>query len=184
MNLIKKISANRNAVCVFLVLLTLGIVSRLLTHYSIHPANFSVVGALALFGGFYFKKGWGVAMPVAIMLITDVIFGFYQPGIMAAVYLCLIFNALLGSFIKNKIMGRSVFFSLFGSVVFFLVTNFAVWSLGGWYEHSMNGLVNCYTMALPFFRNSLIGDLFYALILFGAYEFAANYVAEKKLETV
>jgi hypothetical protein len=75
--------------------------------------------------------------------------------------------------------------SLISSLAFFLITNFAVWAFFSWYPHTFAGLVSCFTLALPFFRNTLLGDLVYSGIFFGAYELmlflAAKRVTAKEL---
>jgi hypothetical protein len=72
--------------------------------------------------------------------------------------------------------------TIVSSVVFFLVTNFGVWTSDMFYEMNFNGLIQCYTMALPFFRNSLAGDLFYAAAMFGLYEFASRFIKQDSLQ--
>ena len=162
----------KSNIIIFLVLVVLGIISRLLPH----PANFAPVGAIALFGGFYFKDKWKVLAPLAILFISDAVLGFYDYKLMFTVYFCIFLNSVIGSYIKNnKIMLKAVSFSFLGSVVFFIVTNFAVWEFTNWYSQTIAGLINCYIMALPFFLNSILGDLFYTFTIFGAYELAKNF---------
>jgi len=62
--------------------------------------------------------------------------------------------------------------SILSSTLFFLITNYAVWQWGTMYSHNWHGLAQCFTLALPFFRNTLVGDIGYTAMLFGAYEFA------------
>lgn len=57
-----------------------------------------------------------------------------------------------------------------GAIIFFLLTNAAVWAFGTMYPHTLSGLMESYTMAIPFFRNSLLGDIFFIGILVGGYE--------------
>src|SRR3989338_480383 len=61
--------------------------------------------------------------------------------------------------------------SLLGSILFFLITNWAVWAFGELYTKDLGGLLMSYTMGLPFFRNTLLGDLFYVAVFFGIAEF-------------
>ncbi|MFA4818191.1 MAG: DUF6580 family putative transport protein, partial [Parcubacteria group bacterium] len=65
------------------------------------------------------------------------------------------------------------------SITFFLVTNFAVWAFFDWYPHTWAGLITNFTLALPFFRNTLLGDVFYTGVLFGAYELALYLAARR-----
>lgn len=154
-----------------------------------HPPGFAPVCALALFGAATLTPRWlGVALPLAAMLLSDVLIqvgthfgllggwlaggtGFYHW--MVIVYLAVAAVAGVGLLLR----GRGWVFvpagALVGSVVYFLVTNFAVWLecvVGGplaMYPPTWDGLVECYAMALPFYRASLAGDLFYCGVLFG-----------------
>jgi hypothetical protein len=65
--------------------------------------------------------------------------------------------------------------TLLSSVLFFLITNFGVWAVSGMYVKNLLGLQQCLVMALPFFRNTLIGDLFYSGMFFGGYEILLKY---------
>jgi hypothetical protein len=58
--------------------------------------------------------------------------------------------------------------SLTGSIVFFVITNFAVWLGSGYYPQTLSGLLTSYTLAIPFFHYTLLGDLFFNAVLFGA----------------
>lgn len=181
MNLREKILNNKRSIAVFAILVALGIVGRLLPH----PANFSPVGAIALFGGFYFRKHWRILVPMIIMFISDSVVGFYDLKIMFAVYLCLFVNSVLGTYIKKKrIMIQAASFSFLGAILFFIVTNFSVWFFASWYPHTLVGLINCYFLAIPFFFNSLLGDVFFSVLLFGVYALASNVVREDGLQTV
>lgn len=163
---------NKNNLIMLLVLVAWGIISRLIPH----PANFTAVGAVLLFSGFYFKKEWKIIAPLAVMFISDGILGFYNLKLMFTVYFCFFLYFVLGSYLKqNKLALRATGFSLLGSILFFAITNLAVWAFTPWYPHSAAGLLNCYIMALPFFFNSLAGDIFYTSVIFGAYTLAINY---------
>jgi hypothetical protein len=173
--IINFIITNQNQIFLTIALILFGIVSRILSHTVNFMPNFSPVAAIALFSGFYFKGKWQIIMPLLIMLTSDSFIGFYSLGIMLAVYICIILNAFLGRLInKEKIGNRLLPIALLGSSIFYLVTNFAVWSLSSWYPHTIAGLLNCYYLALPFFRNTLLGDVFYSGVLFGAYAVVHN----------
>ena len=95
----------------------------------------------------------------------------YAWPLMLTVYGAYILIGLMGTLIKkHKSLETVVAGSLVASVIFFLATNLAVWQFSPWYAKSLSGLIQCYTLALPFFRNTLMGDLFYVSVLFGAYE--------------
>lgn len=150
-----------------LTLITLGIVARLLPH----PANFAPIGAVALFGGMYLTKRYALILPLIAMFVSDIFIGFYTWQIMASVYVSFALAGLIGLWIrKNKKLSTIIGGTVLGSILFFLITNFAVWAFGVMYAHNFSGLVQSYIMAIPFFRNSLLGDLFYAGLLVGSYE--------------
>lgn len=136
--------------------------------------NVAPIGAVALFSGVYFKKRWAYAVPIVAMLISDPIIGYYDVRVMATVYGSFILAVLIGRVVQKKKNALSVMLgSLSGSVLFYLTTNFAVWAISTWYPRSLGGLILSYTMGLPFFRNTLLSDLFFSAALFGAYEFVA-----------
>lgn len=159
-----------------LLLLIIGIFYRFVPH----PPNFSPLAAIALFGGFYFSKMRFALIPVAILFLTDIFLGFYQLGIMFSVYFSFILIAFIGIQIRKKTTLLTIIGgSLTGSILFFLLTNFSVWAFGNWYVHDFSGLTRCFTLALPFFRNTLLGDLFFCSVFFGIYEASRLYVAKK-----
>jgi len=159
---------NEKLFAVLLVILTVvSVVLRLLPHMP----NFAPIGALALFTGLYTtRKSW-LFIPLVIMFISDIFIGFYDWKIMLVVYLSFLAYAVIGRIIKNNKSVFTVIGGTFaGALLFYLVTNFAVWAFSGMYPHTLQGLTLCYEMALLFFRNSLVGDLFYAGAFIGAYE--------------
>jgi hypothetical protein len=132
-----------------------------------HPPNFAPVTALALFSGVYFtNRVLGLVVPIIAMLISDYFLGFYS--ISMWVYISFIFVTLYGMYSK-QIKFKNI---LFSSVIFFIVSNFGVWLIG--YPKSLEGLVLCYSMALPFFGYSLLGDFFYSLILKHSFGYVKN----------
>ena len=138
-----------------------------------HPANFTPIAAIALFSGVYMSKRASLLAPVIAMMVSDIFLGmhnlvFFTWGSMALV-------GVIGWWVKEqKGVSRIIVGSLTGSTLFFFVTNGAVWAFGqGWmYPHTFAGLVQAYVAGLPFFRNTLAGDLFYAAAFFGIAELA------------
>ena len=144
-------------------LVLLAALARLLPH----PPNFTPVGALALFGGATFAdRRLGFAIPLAAMLLADAALGFHSG--MPVVYAA--FAAIVGIGLllrRARTPLRLAGASLAASVLFFVVTNFAVWAMGSLYPKTPAGLLACYAAALPFFRNTLAGDAFFTAALFG-----------------
>lgn len=149
-----------------LLLIVVAAFSRLIPH----PANFTAVAAIALFGGVYLDRKIAFVVPVVAMLISDYFIGFY--GGMFWVYGSFALIGLIGLWLKNHktplaILGGS----LAGSIIFFVVTNFGEWTMPtSIYPHTWSGLVECFVMAIPFFRNTVSGDLVFVAVMFGAYE--------------
>ena len=144
----------------------LGVISRLAPH----APNMTAVGALSVFVGAKYGMKKGLIVLLTTMLIADSIKGLHS--VMWATYGALIIGAFIGKyFIANKKVGWIIGGTLLSSIVFFVVTNFAVWLAPNYmYEKTVSGLIACYGMAIPFFRNSLVGDLMYSGIFFGGFE--------------
>ena len=161
-----------------LVFTLIGVSVRLLPH----PPNFTPVAAIALFGGFYFRnKKIAFVLLIMIMLISDIFIGYYQVGLMAVVYGSFLLCVILGSWLKKHKRWHTILgSSLLAALIFFLLTNFAVWLLTPWYAKNIFGIFQCYLMALPFFRNTLFGNMFYVSCFFGLYELA-GFLVRKKL---
>ncbi len=157
----------KNTLILTALLIALGIAGRLLPH----PANFTPVAAIALFGAFYLPKRWAVVLPLLAILLSDIFIGFYNPKMMIAVYGSFAITGAIGLYFREKKSFATVAAStLLGSIIFFLVTNAAVWAFGTMYTKDLAGLLNSYTMAIPFFRNSLLGNVFFVSLLFGSME--------------
>jgi hypothetical protein len=135
-----------------------------------HPPNFVPIAAMALFGGAYFsKKSFAFAVPLIAMFLTDAIIGFYSYAWI--VYLSFALIVVLGILMLKKVSIKNlVFASVTASVSFFVITNFGVWALGTLYPKTPAGLMESYVAAIPFFQNSLLGDLFFVGVMFGVYE--------------
>jgi hypothetical protein len=132
--------------------------------------NTTPVTAIILFASVYLGGRYSFGALFAIMLAADMFLGFYQWQMMVAVYGSLGIAALIGFMMRKNVTASRVLFAALGSsVVFFIITNWAVWQFGTMYAHSLAGLLESYTMALPFFRNSLIGDVLYTAMLFGSW---------------
>ena len=160
---------NNKKLLIPLLLIILGFGARLLPH----AANFTPIFAIAMFGALYLPKKYALIVPLAAMLVSDIFIGFYSWQIMLAVYSSFAFMGIIGLLVrKNKKFHTVLGGTLLGSILFFLITNTAVWAFGTMYIHNFAGLMQSYTMAIPFFKNSLLGNLFYVGILVGGFEFA------------
>jgi hypothetical protein len=141
--------------------------SRLLPH----PVNFAPIAAMALAGSVYMDKRFALIIPIAALIISDIFIGFHDT--IPFVYGSIILIGLIGFWLKaHKRPLTVIATSLLSSILFFAITNFGVWLTGGgwFYPKTWQGLVECYTLAIPFFRNTLAGDLLYTGVLFGLFE--------------
>src|SRR5262249_16884960 len=140
-----------------------------------HPPNVTPIAAMALFGGACFgNRKLAYLLPLAAMLLSDLLLACtrYDIASMLAiqpvVYLCILATTTLGQLIADR---RAVWqvgtATLAGSLLFFAVTNFAEWATRGLYPLTTSGLAACYAAAIPFFRNTLLGDAGFNAILFG-----------------
>ena len=135
-----------------------------------HPPNFAPIAAMALFGGAYFTKRWvAFLIPLAAMFLTDLILGFHST--MWAVYISFALIVGIGMLmIKQKKVSNIFLASVSASVLFFVITNFGLWISTPYYTKTGAGLAACYTAAIPFFHQTLLGDLFFVALMFGSYE--------------
>ncbi len=160
-----------------------------------HPPNFSPVEAMALFGGAYFAaRAWSVLVPLVAMLVSDLALAAIHGGsyfeYMAGagfwlVYACIALSAVLGFGLRGKVTGSRVLgYSLAGSVLFFVVTNFGTWAAGTLYPKTGAGLAAAYTAGIPFFQWTVLGTLFYAAVLFGGFALLRRNVPALRARTV
>jgi hypothetical protein len=134
-----------------------------------HPPNVTSVTALALFGGAYFASPWlAFAIPLLALLGSDLVLGFYPD--MEVQYLAFTVVICIGLLLRQqRSLARIAVAAVASAVSFFVITNFGVWALGTLYPKSTAGLEACFVAAIPFFRNTLLGDLFYTAVLFGGF---------------
>lgn len=166
---------NKKALIVILIIVVAAI-SRLIPH----PMNFAPLGALALFGSAYLgRKGIGLGVVFLAWFASDLILNnfvyasegftlftlgsFFIYGAMAVIF-------ILGKGLLKKVtLLRVIGGALSASIIFFLLSNLGVWFTGTMYPMTLDGLVACYAAAIPFFHNTVTGDLFYSGVMFMAY---------------
>jgi hypothetical protein len=137
-----------------------------------HPWNFTPVGAMALFSGAVLKdRRLAFFFPILALFLGDIFIGFHK--LIPIVYASFLLNVAIGLWLRDRrTIARITLATLFGAIQFFIVTNFAVWALGGFYPRTVAGLTTCYVAGVPFFWNTLAGDAFYVALLFGGYALA------------
>jgi hypothetical protein len=135
-----------------------------------HPPNFSPIGAMALFSGAYLGRRGAIALaaPLGALLLSDLVLGFYRgmPTVYFSVALVVLIGALSLKRVSPVRIGAA---ALASSLLFFVLTNFGMWLSSGFYPRTLVGLEACYVAAIPFFQNTLAGDLFYSAVLFGGF---------------
>lgn len=147
-----------------------------------HPWNFTPLGAFALAAGFWLPKRY-FGLPLAVRFLSDLIIGLFTWQIMLAVYFSHLFSTLLGYWLKRYYSWPAILLGgITGSLVFFFATNAAVWAWGSLYPPTASGLLASYFAGIPFFRYSLLGDLFYVVIFFGIYE-GLGFLLKQKTRT-
>lgn len=171
------------------------IVVAALTRLLPHPPNFSPVAAIALFGGACFaSKHWALLVPLLAMLLSDIALGLWHDGGYSAylggtsfwlVYACIAASCVLGFGLRGRIGGARVLgYSLAGSVLFFVVTNFGAWLVSPLYPKDFGGLMAAYVAGIPFFKWTVLGTLFYAAILFGGFALLRAKIPALRAQTV
>ncbi len=140
-----------------------------------HPPNLTPIAALALFGGATFSdKRIAFLAPLTALFLSDLVMGLYSG--LWVVYGSFVLIVCMGFWLRTRrriapIAGAT----LARSALFFMTTNFGVWALDSLYPKTASGLAACYAAGIPFFRNTLVGDMAYAAILFGGLALAERW---------
>ena len=148
-----------------IALVVFGVFMRL----SEHPYNFTPILAISLFTGIcFYDRKYLLAIPLLMMFISDYFLGFHSliPWVYAPLIICLFIGIAVRRYLNGYIV---LYSSVLCSVIFFVISNFGVWIVG--YPQTFEGFVSCYTMALPFFKNTLIGTVVYSYLFLYIYSF-------------
>lgn len=134
-----------------------------------HPPNVAPITAMALFGGVYLNKKSALIIPLIALFLSDLILGFHDT--MLFVYGSFLLTGLIGIWLKKHKNTLNIVVGTFlSSLLFYFITNFGVWLVSEMYPHTLYGLFESYVLAIPFYRNTLIGDFIYTGIFFCSYE--------------
>lgn len=151
-----------------------GVIVSALSRVLPHPPNFTPVGAMSLYAGARIRGWSSYLLPILSLLVSDIVlskihgYEFFHDTLLV-IYGSFLFNVFLGktflsessSFLKTGILAA------IASSQFYLVSNFGVWALSDMYPKSLEGLIACYIVALPFFQWTFLSDLIYSSVLFG-----------------
>ena len=138
-----------------------------------HPPNFAPIAAMALFSGAQMpKRALSFIAPFAALVISDALLGGFYPG-MNFVYFSFALTVLIGWAVATRKSALTIgAASIASSVLFFVLTNFGMWLFSGIYPVTVEGLAACYVAAIPFFQNTVFGDLVFTALLFGGFAIA------------
>ena len=163
-----------------LIIIVLAAATRLIPH----PPNFTPIIAMGLFGGAYIhNRSLAVIVTIGAMFLADLFLGFHST--IYFVYGSLLLVTMLGMILIKKITIKNcTIAALSSSFLFFIITNFGVWLTSGYYPKNIEGILACYTMALPFLGNTLVGTLLYSSVMFGGYELLRRSVAQSQPEPI
>jgi hypothetical protein len=148
-------------------------------------ANFSPVGAMALFGGAYFSNRWkGILFPVLTLFVSDFIlhqtvFRQYGNGFLYSgwylVYGAFALMAIAGHLImKHVTVNRFVISTLVCVFIHWIITDLGVWYRSSLYTQNFTGYLHCLVVAIPFELKFLASTVIYGAIMFGAFEWLQN----------
>ena len=140
-----------------------------------HPPNFTPILAISVFAGIKFKDNlFSYLVPVFAMLVSDAIIGFHNG--MIIIYLAIVLSAYISrrfNTINTSVLGSCI--------LFYLITNFQVWVMSSSYPKSLNGILECYTLAIPFLGMTLLSTFFYSYVLFYGYSFLSKIHTYQKI---
>ncbi len=169
-------------------LIFIGAMSRLLPH----PHNFTPIAALGLFGAAAIrplKLAFIIpflALWLSDLILMNIVLSTYYDGFRFFghlwVYLAFLIIFLLGTSIKKIKFWHILGLTLSSSLIFFLVSNLGAWMSSTIYPTSLSGLIACYVAAIPFFGNTIAGDLVYSSLFFGSYFFYTRYYLKTVME--
>ncbi len=142
-----------------------------------HLPNVSPIAAMALFGGACFAdRRMALIVPFVALFLSDLILGLHNS--MIFVYAGFALTVAIGFALKSRVnITNTAFAMLVSSVLFFLLTNFGAWLTSGLYAKTAAGLMQAFVAGVPFFQNSLMGNMVYAAVIFGGYHLLKNNVA-------
>ena len=136
------------------------------------PFGVSSVGATALYAGAYGPARSFWAVPILLLVIGNLIFGFYEPIVLASVYAGFALSSVAGRWLLHQRRNRVRFSAavIGGATIFFIISNFSIWYVG-YYPATANGLLECYVRGLPYFGQAILADAAFGMLLFGLHAF-------------
>jgi len=147
---------------IFVVLVLTGALSRLVPH----GWNFTAMGAVTIVSGLLIKnRTLSITAPLLALLISDVVIGFHSTMIYVyGAYALIVGLGLL--FSQDRKFKNIILTSVAASLLFFIISNFGVWAQGVMYPLNISGLMQCFMMGVPFYKNQFLSDLIFTPLLF------------------
>ena len=179
---------NSTSILVAVLLILAAAISRVV----MYPDNFSPMIGMAIFGGAIIKdKRLAFALPIFSMLLSDVMFevfkiapGFWGWGQLVGYGIFALITVIAFS-LKKITVFRVASYSIGSSIIFFILSNLSFFIFDNpiyhTYPQNFNGFVDCFVQALPFFRTSILADLVYSGVLFGAWYLFNKYAFRKSV---
>tara|TARA_Y100001938_G_C7934190_1_gene350889 strand:+ start:36 stop:686 length:651 start_codon:yes stop_codon:yes gene_type:complete len=165
----------KQQIVLFFYFIGLVALSRLIPH----PPNFTPVIAMAVFMPYLTRNLYpAMVVPLSAMFVSDLYIGFHSS--MFWVYGSILIATTLSHYTMSmkKIYWHLGSNALLSSTLFFVITNFAVWISGSMYPLTLDGLLQCYTMAIPFFGNTITSTIFYVSLL-GLVSYSATNISRR-----
>ena len=175
-----------------IILAVILVVAAAISRVLMYPHNFSPIIGMAIFSGAVIKdKKFAFVLPIVSMFLSDVMFevfkiapGFWGWGQLVGYGILALITIIAFNLRKINVL-NVIAYSLLSSVIFFVLSNLSFFILDNpvyhTYPQTANGFLQCYIQALPFFKTSLVADLIYSAVLFGAYYAVSNYVIKKQV---
>jgi len=152
-------------------------------------ANFAPIAAAGIFGIFFLKKKyWGIILALAAIFLSDLVLSYTKGYSLYSARIIDYFGLAIGLgfawwILRSKqTMIRAIGAASIGSLAFFVISNFGVWMMGNLYPKTLGGLLTCYEMAIPFYRGTLIGDIFFTTLFVGAFQLLTAKVPQLQME--
>ena len=155
-----------------------------------HPANFTPLISVALFSGALFKdKKLFMLIPALALFASDMVLGMHSLSLL--IYFCFTLFFFFGGALKESLnkfstkgLGKWVGSSIVAAALFFVISNLAVFLFSGMYPLTATGFTSCFTLAIPFFSNTLYSTVLFSSVFYSSYSYAANFEQSRKASTI
>jgi len=173
--------SEKSKIAIALLIIILGAIGRFFLVEYVRIPNFEMITALALTAGMYLGGIYAMVIPVSIVFLSDIVIG--NSSIIIFTWTAFAIIGLFGTSFRNNShnikLGQSMLIATLSTIFFYIYTNFGWWLMSGMYAHSLSGLIDCYVMALRFFKNQLIGNMIFVPIAIFSAKHASKLMKEK-----